>query len=194
MPSDQSSGCESTRGDPQAGQRVPVSNGVRQERQRAGIGSGFAGWVAPSYGQCAGETKLTEFNGAKILLFVGAQIIVLRRDEKPGLPWSGMLDLPGGGREGDESAEQCIRREVQEELGLILAESDLRRIAERVTETGRFLYFAAVLPEGAEAQIVFGDEGQGWMLTPPDRFAASSEAIPHLGRLVGAYILSAGKN
>ncbi|MBI9087815.1 MAG: NUDIX hydrolase [Desulfobacterium sp.] len=48
------------------------------------------------------------------------QILLLLRDEKPGLPCAGMWDLPGGHVEADETPEQCIVREMDEEMGLTL--------------------------------------------------------------------------
>lgn len=41
---------------------------------------------------------MQDFGGAKLILFIGKQIVVLRRDQKPDIPWPGRLDLPGGGR------------------------------------------------------------------------------------------------
>ena len=37
-------------------------------------------------------------------------------------PWRGMLDLPGGFVDPDESAEEALRRELAEELGAQVAE------------------------------------------------------------------------
>lgn len=41
-----------------------------------------------------------DFTGAKAALFCGASVLVCLRDEKPGLRWPGLWDLPGAGREG----------------------------------------------------------------------------------------------
>lgn len=41
-----------------------------------------------------------DFTGAKAALFCRASVLVCLRDEKPGLRWPGLWDLPGGGREG----------------------------------------------------------------------------------------------
>ena len=62
-----------------------------------------------------------EFTGAKAALFCEASVLVYLRDEKPGLRWPGLWDLPGGGREGDEGPEDCLLRELEEEFGLRLA-------------------------------------------------------------------------
>jgi ADP-ribose pyrophosphatase YjhB (NUDIX family) len=47
------------------------------------------------------------------------QIVLIERNKEPG---KGKLDLPGGFADPDESAEDAVRREVKEELGLDLGE------------------------------------------------------------------------
>ena len=42
------------------------------------------------------------FSGAKLALFLGADLLVIRRDMRPDIPFPGHWDLPGGGREGEE--------------------------------------------------------------------------------------------
>jgi 8-oxo-dGTP diphosphatase len=65
------------------------------------------------------------FSGAKLALFLGQKIVVILRDDKPDIPYPGHWDLPGGGREQEESPEVCALRETEEEIGLQLAPSDL---------------------------------------------------------------------
>lgn len=62
--------------------------------------------------------KGTPFMGAKIVLLSGDQLLAYKRDNKPDIPFPGMWDLPGGGREGDESPAECALREVEEEFAL----------------------------------------------------------------------------
>ena len=126
---------------------------------------------------------MAEFHGAKLILFVGEQIVVLRRDHTPGIPWPGFLDLPGGGREGAETAEACILREVREEIGVSLCEDEL---VWRDSHQGGVIFAAHVEPE-AEARIVFGGEGDGWRLMRPEAFACHAEAIPHFAMMVRRY-------
>ena len=61
------------------------------------------------------------FSGAKIALVCGRRLVTYRRDAKPSIPWPGLWDLPGGGREGAETPAECALREAQEEFGLVLA-------------------------------------------------------------------------
>lgn len=126
---------------------------------------------------------MQDFGGAKLILFIGDRIVVLRRDQKPDIPWPGRLDLPGGGRERDETAEACVLRETREEVGLYLEPSALiwRQ------QLNRGVFFAAHLPAHSEEQIVLGGEGQGWLLMEPNTYVSHPEAIPHFAEMVKAY-------
>jgi len=74
-----------------------------------------------------------DFVGAKAALICGDRVLTYLRDDKPGLPWRGMWDLPGGGREGDETAEACLLREVEEEFGLRLLPDRLIQLNQSVS-------------------------------------------------------------
>ena len=108
-----------------------------------------------------------DFVGAKAALFCGDALLPILRDTHPGLAWAGMWDLPGGGRDGDESPETCLLREVAEELGLSLRPSRLTWHIElpSMTDPARpSHFFAGTLTQADLAAIRFGDEGQGWAL------------------------------
>ena len=66
-----------------------------------------------------------DFTGCKITLFCGEELLTILRDDKKNIPWPNMWELPGGGREGDESPFECAAREVYEELGIHLNEDCL---------------------------------------------------------------------
>jgi 8-oxo-dGTP diphosphatase len=123
------------------------------------------------------------FAGAKAALFCGDAILTCLRDSHPGLPWPGMWDLPGGGREGDESPEACLLRELHEEFGLRLPVSRLTwRVVLPATlyPEQRSFFFAGSVTADEVASIRFGDEGQGWALMPVDAFLTHPKAIPDL--------------
>lgn len=47
-------------------------------------------------------------------------LLLVRRAERPGDPWSGQMALPGGRREGDEDLLFTAIRETEEEVGFVL--------------------------------------------------------------------------
>ena len=130
----------------------------------------------------------TDFAGAKLLLFAGDLLIVLRRDRKPGIPWPGFLDLPGGARDGDESPEGCVLRETHEEVGLRVPETALRFVHLRDDAGKRSWFFAAHLSAEAADRVVFGDEGEGWCAMPPEAFLSAPDAIPHFRDILRHYL------
>jgi 8-oxo-dGTP diphosphatase len=135
------------------------------------------------------------FDGAKAALFIGPRLLVIRRDARPGLRFSGMLDFPGGGREGTETPEETLLREVREEVGLRL-DPDLlgwrRELPAAHIPDAVIWFFAVHLPAGSETGIVFGDEGQGWNLMTPAAFLAAEDAIPSLKARLRMYLAERG--
>jgi 8-oxo-dGTP diphosphatase len=56
------------------------------------------------------------------ILFVNdkKQVLLFLRDEKPDIPFPGIWDIPGGHLETGETPEQCIVREMKEEMDIDL--------------------------------------------------------------------------
>ena len=46
------------------------------------------------------------------------EILMVRRDDIPSIPYPNMWDIPGGHIEVGETPEECIAREMKEEIGL----------------------------------------------------------------------------
>lgn len=129
-----------------------------------------------------------EFTGCKLVLVRGDALLTCLRDDRPGLPWPGLWDLPGGGREGDETPEDCVLRELAEEFGLHLGPERLewRRVWPSMTDLRRRSVFFAGRISGAEiAAIRFGPEGQGWRMMAVAEFLAHPLAVPELQRRTG---------
>lgn len=125
----------------------------------------------------------TAFSGTKIALICETSLVAYLRDQKEGIPWPGMWDLPGGGREGEEDPIECALREVEEEFGLRIPPERVRNLTryESQSPAGMDTYFciADIEPDEIE-QIEFGEEGQRWSLMSIDEFVKHEEAIPHL--------------
>ena len=107
-----------------------------------------------------------DFDGAKVALFLGDRLIVIRRDDKPDIPYPDMWDFPGGGRDPGETPFQTVAREAHEEVGLILPPAAVmwQHRARRASDGLIIWYFVARLPPSAETDVVFGDEGQFWRM------------------------------
>ena len=119
-----------------------------------------------------------DFSGTKLICLVGRRLVTLRRDCDPSIPWPGYWDLPGGGRDGDESPVACVLRETAEEVGLTLTPNDLvwRRFYPHPVAAW---FFAARLPESAAADLSLGDEGQALALVDPAEWVLREDVIPH---------------
>ncbi|KQI69870.1 hypothetical protein AN189_00155 [Loktanella sp. 3ANDIMAR09] len=104
----------------------------------------------------------TGFDGAKVALFIGDRLLVIRRDDRPDIAYPDHWDFPGGGREGDETPFQTIVRETLEEVGLCLTPADIRWQTCDQSDRGVVWFFVAQLP--GDARVTFGDEGQFWRL------------------------------
>jgi len=58
------------------------------------------------------------------------QVLLFLRDDKPGIPYRNMWDVPGGHVDNGETPEQCIVREMKEEMDLNLEEFQLFSVME----------------------------------------------------------------
>ena len=133
------------------------------------------------------EIELTDFTGSKIALLCGGKLLTILRDDKPSIPWPNMWELPGGGREGDESPFEYAAREVYEELGIHLTEDCLlwSKVYPSMLYEGRqSVFMVGQLSQEQFDSITFGDEGQAYKLMNIEEFLDSKQAVPQLqGRL-----------
>jgi 8-oxo-dGTP diphosphatase len=123
------------------------------------------------------------FNGTKIALLSPGAVVAYLRDVKEGIPWSGLWDLPGGGREGDESPIGCALRKVEEEFGIRLPRdrvSDVHRYEGAGAGTLPSYFCIATITQAEIDQIDFSDEGQRWQLMDPQEFVDRPDAVPHM--------------
>ena len=131
--------------------------------------------------------KHLDFTGCKIALICDGLILTILRDDKPTIPWPNLWELPGGGREGDESPFECVAREVYEELGIHLTEDCLlwSKVYPSMLYEGRqSVFMVGQLSQDQFDTITFGDEGQAYKLMNIEEFLTSSQVVPQLqGRL-----------
>ena len=138
-----------------------------------------------------------DFTGVKAALLVEQSILVILRDNKPAIPWPNMWELTGGGREGLETPLECLRREVWEELGLILKEKSIiwSRIYPSMLDKDRSAVFVvAQISQEQYQEIDFGDEGQEFKLMPIEDFIKAEGIIPQLQERFKDYLSEKEEN
>lgn len=103
-----------------------------------------------------------------------------------------MWDFPGGVREGDETAEQCVLRELEEEFGIKLEESRLIYKTKGINynNTGDSFFFVAEGRAEEIAAIQFSEEGQYWQLMDISDFLEHPLAIDRLKTRLQDYLNS----
>ena len=135
--------------------------------------------------------EISDFTGCKIALFCGDKLLTILRDDKENIPWPNMWELPGGGREGDESPFECAAREVFEELGIRLTKHCLlwRKVYPSMLFEGKeSVFLVGKLAQEQFDKIVFGDEGQSYKLMSIDEFLDSEKVVPQLQDRVRDYM------
>ena len=137
------------------------------------------------------ELEISDFTGCKIALFCGDKLLTILRDDKTSIPWPNMWELPGGGREGDESPFECVEREVYEELGIHLTEDCLlwsKVYPSMLFEGKESVFLVGKLTQEQFDSIIFGDEGQGYRMMSTDEFFGSDKVVPQLQERVRDYL------
>lgn len=128
-----------------------------------------------------------EFTGCKITLIYRDKILTILRDDKEDIPWPNMWELPGGGREEDETPFECVAREVYEELNIQLSKDDViwsRLYPSMLDENKKSVFLVGKLTQEQFESIIFGDEGQSYKLVSIEEFLTSDRVVPQLqGRL-----------
>ena len=137
------------------------------------------------------ENEISDFTGCKIALFCGDKLLTILRDDKSNIPYPNIWELPGGGREGDESPFECAAREVYEELGIHLTEDCLlwtKVYPSMLFEGKESVFLVGKLTQEQFDSIVFGDEGQGYRMMSTDEFLGSDKVVPQLQERVRDYL------
>jgi 8-oxo-dGTP diphosphatase len=134
--------------------------------------------------------------GAKGALLLGDRLLVTLRDDFDWIPFPGHWDFVGGEREPGETPRETLMREAREEVGLDLGGAEWlweSHFPSMLDPRRGSWFFVLRLPEGAEREIVFGDEGQGWRLVPPREFLVMPRAVPALQDRLRAWLAGLGE-
>ena len=137
------------------------------------------------------KLEISDFTGCKIALFCGDKVLTILRDDKDDIPCPNMWELPGGGREGNESPFECAAREVYEELGIHLDEDCLlwsKIYPSVIFKDKQSVFMVGQLRQEQFDNITFGDEGQGHQLMNVEEFLSSSQAVPQLQERLKDYL------
>ena len=135
--------------------------------------------------------KQMEFSGCKIALLCDDRLLTILRDDKASIPYPNMWELPGGGREGEETPFECVQREVFEELSLKLEETAIvwaKEYQGMLDPDKTSIFMAGTITQQECASIVFGDEGQAYQMMDVSQFLADEKVIPQLQDRLSDYL------
>ncbi|MBP6888340.1 MAG: NUDIX domain-containing protein [Candidatus Pacebacteria bacterium] len=123
---------------------------------------------------------ISDFTGVKGLVFFGEQILVFRRDTKTkNFPLK--VDLPGGGKENNETPFETFAREVEEEFGLTVQREDViysKKYPSIFDDTKIAFFVVTKSNTHKKADVIFGDEGLEFFYTTPEEYILLTDGIP----------------
>ena len=132
-----------------------------------------------------------EFSGCKIALLCDDRLLTILRDDISTIPWPNMWELPGGGREGEETPFECVQREVFEELGLKLEEADIvwaKDYQGMLNPDKTSIFMVGTITQEECASIVFGDEGQAYQMMDICQFVSDDKVISQMQDRLSDYL------
>ncbi len=131
-----------------------------------------------------------DFNGAKGIVFLGAEMLVYRRDTKTN-NFPLCIDLPGGAREENESPFETFQREVMEEFGIQIEKDEIDfscTIPSTIEPDKKSFFIVAKTSRFTPEDILFGNEGTEWMLMSTNEFIKRSDGIERQQKRVKNYL------
>lgn len=126
------------------------------------------------------DTRET-FSGSKVALIHDGQILVYERDNFPHIRYPGLIDLPGGGREDNETPFECLIREVMEEFGIQLSKTDIlwgKTYLNPLYSGEISVFFWGIITPKTIEKIIFGDEGHSWRMMHLNEFFENQYVDP----------------
>ncbi len=137
------------------------------------------------------------FDGVKAALYHKGKLMVYQRDDKPGLRFAGLWDFFGGGRENQENEFECIARELEEELEIIISPEQLvfKKVFPAMHDPSLNAYFVVIeLTDDNVVSFRFGSEGQRYKFVTVDEFLNNNDAyVPYLKPRLETYLSVAEK-
>lgn len=118
--------------------------------------------------------------GAKGIVLIKDKMLVYRRDTKTDR-FPLYIDLPGGGKEGEESPFETYQREVKEEFGINIKKDEVifaKQYMSSLDPTKELYYIVVKTSEICESDIVFGDEGVEYYLLTVEEYFERNDVIP----------------
>jgi len=117
--------------------------------------------AAPKPGEDGSTPTLQTIDVSAALIFRDGKLLITQRHARAHL--GGLWEFPGGKREPDETFEQCLVREIREELGV---EISVGKLFESVThaypeKTVRLKFFVCRLERGEPQRL--GCEALKWV-------------------------------
>lgn len=135
--------------------------------------------------------KQLEFSGCKIALLCDDKLLTILRDDISTIPWPNMWELPGGGREGEETPFECVQREVFEELSLKLEETNIfwaKEYQGMLDPDKTSIFMVGAITQEECASIAFGSEGQAYQMMDIRQFLADKKVVPQLQDRLSDYL------
>ena len=133
-----------------------------------------------------------DFHGVKIALLYDDKLLMQLRDNKPGLFNANMWDFAGGGREGDETPQECAIREVREEFEIELNPEDFvwkKDYPAQKDPNQRAIFMVAEVSR-EDIENIRLNEGQEWKLFDQGEFFERDDVIEALKERFSDYLES----
>jgi mutator protein MutT len=111
----------------------------------------------------SGPTQPASIEVSAGLIFRGSQLLITQR--LAGSHLAGLWEFPGGKREPGESFEDCLRRELQEELGVTVVVHDLMESLTHAypEKTVHLRFFRCTLAEPTAEPRPLGCQAVQWV-------------------------------
>ena len=134
--------------------------------------------------------QVETFTGCKLAYIFNEDLLVYMRDDREDIPFPNLWDFPGGGREGEETPEECVLRELEEEFAISFPASRLiyKQKVHNHTDDGISFFFVAHGMQSEIDTILFGDEGQYWTFMSIDEYMSHPKSIAALKSRLSGYL------